>query len=87
MNFPKFSISNAKIIIVKLFFLWKTVFWKQFSVFILDDLFFAVLRQNKVKGLPSSQKSSSKSKIELRKGTSAEDSASAKFQNVKETEL
>ena len=31
------------------------VFWKQFSMFTLDDLFFAILRQNKEKGLPSSQ--------------------------------
>ena len=31
------------------------VFWKHFSVFTLDELFFAVLRQNKVKAVPSSQ--------------------------------
>ena len=52
------------------------VFWKQFSMFTLDDLFFAVRTSFE-------QKSSSKSKIELRNETLAED----KFQNVKETKL
>ena len=31
------------------------VLWKQFSIFTLADLFFAVLQQNKVKDLFSSQ--------------------------------
>ena len=74
LDFPKFSILSAKIIIARVF-LWKMVFWKEIT--------FCCIATEQSKKSSFESKYSSKSKINLDNEASAED----KFQNAKETKL